>query len=106
MNPSSAESLTFEQALTDLERILRSLEDGTTSLEEALAQYERGVGLLKHCYGQLRHAEQKIQQLTGLDANGKPALQVFEHESSAERNRNELKRRLPNPQDDADRSSY
>ena len=55
------DSLRFEQALTELERILRELEDGTTSLEDALVRYERGVGLLRHCYSQLRGAEQKIQ---------------------------------------------
>jgi exodeoxyribonuclease VII small subunit len=49
MSPPSSESLSFEQALVELERILRNLEDGTTSLEESLAQYERGVGLLKGC---------------------------------------------------------
>ena len=79
----------FEQALSELERILRDLEDGTTSLEESLARYERGIGLLKHCYGQLRSAEQKIRQLSGVgedrrrqgvrELRGIEHRQVFEH---------------------------
>ena len=77
-----SESPTFEQALAELEQILRDLEDGTTTLDESLARYERGVGLLKTCYAQLQAAEQKIALLTGLDANGQPALQPFDHAAS------------------------
>ncbi len=36
MPPTQAPPLPFEQALTELETILRELEDGTTSLEDAL----------------------------------------------------------------------
>lgn len=77
----------FEQALNELDRILRELEDGTTSLEDALARYERGVGLLRMCYGQLRTAEQKIQQLAGVSEDGKPELKPFDHMSSVEKAR-------------------
>ena len=76
------EGPSFEQALAELEQILRDLEDGTTTLEESLARYERGVGLLKTCYAQLQAAEQKISLLTGLDADGKPVLQPFDHAAS------------------------
>jgi exodeoxyribonuclease VII small subunit len=75
----------FEQALGELERILRDLEDGTTTLEDALARYERGVGLLRQCYGQLRDAEQKIQQLAGLTADGKADLKPFDHTAAVEK---------------------
>jgi exodeoxyribonuclease VII small subunit len=74
-----SETQSFEQALAELEQILRDLEDGTTTLEESLARYERGVGLLKHCYAQLQVAEHRIAQLAGLDADGNPALQPFDH---------------------------
>lgn len=75
----------FEQALSELERILRDLEDGTTTLEDSLARYERGVGLLRQCYGQLRDAEQRIQQLAGLTADGKPDLKPFDHTAAVEK---------------------
>ncbi len=84
MTPSPSDSLTFEKALADLERILRNLEDGTTSLEEGLAQYERGVALLKGCYQILRDAEQRILKLAGVDEEGKPLLEPFEHTASLE----------------------
>jgi exodeoxyribonuclease VII small subunit len=77
-----SESPSFEQALAELEQILRDLEDGTTTLDESLARYERGVGLLKSCYAQLQAAEQKIALLAGLDADGKPVLQPFDHAAS------------------------
>ena len=77
-----AETPRFEQALAELERVLRDLEDGTTTLDDALARYERGVQLLRTCYGQLKDAEQKIQQLSGLNEVGKPQLQPFEHTAS------------------------
>ncbi|QEL16030.1 exodeoxyribonuclease VII small subunit [Limnoglobus roseus] len=80
-----ADTPRFEQALADLERILRDLEDGTTSLDDALARYERGVQLLRLCYGQLKEAEQKIQQLSGVSEDGKPQLQVFDHVASVDK---------------------
>jgi exodeoxyribonuclease VII small subunit len=86
----------FEQALGELEKILRDLEDGTTSLEDALARYERGVGLLKHCYAQLRDAEQRIRQLAGVDEDGKPVLQPFEHTAAIEKAKPPAQRPRPN----------
>jgi exodeoxyribonuclease VII small subunit len=79
MSDSPPDNPTFEQALTQLEQIVRELEDGSTGLEESLARYEAGVALLKRCYAQLRQAEQRILQLTGLDEQGRPATVPFEH---------------------------
>ncbi|MGL4420114.1 MAG: exodeoxyribonuclease VII small subunit, partial [Gemmataceae bacterium] len=64
------DELDFEQALQELERLLRQLENGQTTLEESLLHYERGVQLVRICQSQLQQAEHKIQQLTGLDENG------------------------------------
>ena len=84
MGDSPPNNLTFEQALEDLEKIVRELEDGQIGLEESLARYEVGVGLLKRCYGQLQAAEQRVLLLTGTDAEGQPILQPFEHTATAE----------------------
>lgn len=84
MPPHDPPPVRFEDALRELEVILRDLEDGTTSLEDALARYERGVGLLRHCYGQLKDAEQRVRLLAGLTDDGRPDLQPFEHTSSLE----------------------
>ena len=85
MNEPPADELTFEQALLLLEQTVRNLEDGQIGLEEALAHYEAGVGLIKRCYARLREAEQRILQLTGLSEDGKPVLQPFQHEATANR---------------------
>ncbi len=79
MGDIPTDNVTFEQALTDLEGIVRALEDGTAGLEESLAQYERGVGLLKRCYNQLQQAEQRILLLAGEGAEGQPLVRPFEH---------------------------
>jgi exodeoxyribonuclease VII small subunit len=75
----TAEPQTFEQALADLERIVRDLEDGRTGLEESMRRYEQGVALLKRCYGQLRQAEQRINELVGSDRAGTPVTKPFDH---------------------------
>ena len=53
----------FEDAVTELERIVASMESGSLSLEESLARFERGIALLHHCRGALESAEQKIRVL-------------------------------------------
>ena len=74
----------FEQALAELDGILRELEDGTTTLEDALARYERGVALLRQCYGQLRDAEQRVKVLAAVTEDGTPDLRPFDHVASIE----------------------
>jgi exodeoxyribonuclease VII small subunit len=77
--------LTFEQALAELDRIVRELEDGKVGLEESLARYEQGVALLKKCYAQLRRAELRVQELVGIDEQGNPITKPFQHAPSAEK---------------------
>ena len=74
----------FEDALRELDVILRDLEEGTVSLEDSLARYERGINLLRQCYGQLKDAEHRVQMLTGTRENGSPELQPFEPASAVE----------------------
>lgn len=71
----------FEQALAELDGILRELEDGGTTLEDALTRYERGVSLLRQCYGQLRDAEQRVKVLS-LAEDGAADLKPFDHVAS------------------------
>ena len=84
MQEPATDNLTFEQALVELEQIVRDLEDGHTGLEESLLRYEQGVGLLRRCYAQLRAAEQRILLLTGEDGDGKPITSLFEHAATLE----------------------
>lgn len=54
-------ALSFEEALAELERIVKSLEDGRQKLEEALKAYERGTLLRKHCEAKLAEVENRIE---------------------------------------------
>jgi exodeoxyribonuclease VII small subunit len=92
--------LRFEQALAELETILRDLEDGTTSLEDALARYERGVGLLRQCYAQLSAAEQKVKLLAGLTDDGGADLKPFDHVATIEAAKASV-RKKPKPAGDS-----
>lgn len=77
-------ALTFEQALAELDRVVRDLEDGKIGLEESLRRYEEGVSLLQRCYGQLKQAEQRILELVGVDDTGTPRVRPFEHTATLE----------------------
>lgn len=79
MSTPADEPLSFEQALAELDRLVRELEDGKISLEDSLARYERGVKLLHRCHSQLRQAEVRIGELVGQDAFGEPITRPFDH---------------------------
>lgn len=54
-------SLSFEDALAELERIVRGLEGGQQRLDDAIAAYERGTKLRRHCEAKLAEAEARVQ---------------------------------------------
>lgn len=64
-SPGAAQSeikdLPFEEALSQLEGIVRSLEGGKSTLAQAIAEYERGTALRRHCEAKLAEAEAKVQ---------------------------------------------
>lgn len=57
------ESLTYEQALAQLDDTLRALEEGKLSLEEAIAAVARGRDYLELCERKLEEARQRIESL-------------------------------------------
>jgi len=54
------EPMTFEQALTRLEAIVRTLEAGELPLDETVRLYEEGQRLRLYCEQYLADAEQRI----------------------------------------------
>ena len=56
-------SPTFEQALSELDTIVASMEDGKLTLDELVTKFEQGSKLLQICQKQLGEAELKIEQL-------------------------------------------
>ncbi len=61
--------LPFEQALAELEEIVKALEAGNVPLEKSIALYERGDALKKHCDSLLKAAEARVEKIT-TDASG------------------------------------
>ncbi len=62
---SPVESLSYEQAMAEMEGIIQKMEGEQLTLEEALALFERGQALAKRCADLLTQAELKVRQLTG-----------------------------------------
>lgn len=60
---SSLDELSFEDALTELEQIVRALENGQMKLEEAISAYERGAALRRHCDKRLGEAEMRVKAI-------------------------------------------
>ena len=58
------ESLSYEEAFQELERIVTGLEEQVTNLDQAIQLFERGQGLAKHCSAILEKAELKVEELT------------------------------------------
>ena len=57
--------LSFEKALTELEKIVGRMESGELSLEQALAAHKRGLELARFCQKQLEVAQQQVKVLEG-----------------------------------------
>lgn len=63
------ENLSFEEAMKELETLVRKLEEGRVPLKEAITAYERGTSLRKHNEKLLEEARLKIDQIAQ-DAGG------------------------------------
>jgi exodeoxyribonuclease VII small subunit len=55
--------LSFEQALSELERIVAELESGAADLERAVEVYKRGALLRAHCEAKLKAAQLKVEKI-------------------------------------------
>ena len=60
---SDIAALSFEDALAELDRIVRGLDGGQQKLSDAIAAYERGVLLRRHCEAKLAEAEARVATL-------------------------------------------
>jgi len=68
-SPKAVEKLSFEDALEELETIVRKLEAGEAPLEDSITAYERGTALKRHCEDKLREAQIKIEKISISDDN-------------------------------------
>ena len=75
--PPEIASLSFEDALAELERIVKGLEGGQQKLEDAIGAYERGAALRRHCEAKLAEAEARVQAIV-VTADGSLSLGTAE----------------------------
>ena len=61
--PADIAAMSFEEALTELEQIVRRLEGGQVKLDEAILSYERGAQLKRHCERKLSEAQQRVDRI-------------------------------------------
>ncbi len=74
------DSLPFEEAIAELESIVKEMESERLPLDKLVERYERGSALLQTCQKRLKEAEQRIE----LIASGKSASNDSEKEASLE----------------------
>lgn len=63
----SVEKMSFEEALSELEKIVQKIDSGQENLSDAISSFERGVTLRKHCDSMLKDAKMKIEKITNTD---------------------------------------
>jgi len=66
------DQLSYEDALAELETLIRQLETGTIDLADSIKAYERGVALAARCSGLLEDTEKKVKRLV-LGPRGEPS---------------------------------
>jgi exodeoxyribonuclease VII small subunit len=71
--------LSFEEALGELEGIVRRLEEGSGNLEDSIVAYERGVALQRHCDAKLQEAQMRVERIV-LGRNGVVAAEPISFE--------------------------
>ncbi len=61
--PADIAKMSFEDALAELEAIVRRLEAGQGKLDEAIDAYERGAALKRHCEARLQEAQLRVERI-------------------------------------------
>lgn len=77
-NNQHIETMSYEEALAELEKIIASLEADTPTLQEAIELYERGQLLAQRCTNLLEKAQLKVQTLS----SARPMEGEFESDGS------------------------
>src|SRR3981189_2312390 len=63
INTTDIAAMSFEDALAELEQIVRRLEAGQVKLDDAIQCYERGAQLKQHCERKLNAAQQRVDRI-------------------------------------------
>lgn len=70
----------FEDAMRELEDIVKRLESGDLPLEESLKIFEKGVTLSRYCFNKLEEAEKRVSIL--IKDEGGIKREPFEYEAN------------------------
>ncbi len=73
--------LSFEEAMGELEGIVRLLEEGQADLDSSIKQYERGTRLKDHCMKRLADARLKVEKIMQ-NADGTVSTEPFDEQAS------------------------
>ena len=87
--PSGPTIATFEEAVKRLSEIVQTLERGDLPLEESLRLFEEGVKLSRVSQERLDAAQKKVEQLLGVDAQGRARTEPFQTQAAGERDDDE-----------------
>ena len=61
--PPDIIAMSFEEALAELEQIVKRLEEGKGKLDDAIDSYERGAQLKQHCETKLSEAQGRVDKI-------------------------------------------
>lgn len=77
-------ALSFDEALSELQRTVAELEQGGSPLERSIALYERGVALHERCARLLGDAELRVQRLLERSSGALEAAEIRAADAAAE----------------------
>ena len=75
---TSPEGVSFEESTRRLAQIVAELEGGELPLDRSLSLFEEGVRLARAAQDRLDKAERRVEELLGIDEQGRPILRDLE----------------------------
>ncbi|WP_018923829.1 exodeoxyribonuclease VII small subunit [Salsuginibacillus kocurii] len=66
------EEKSFEEAMEELEQLVKQLETGDVPLEKAITLYQNGMELTKLCNDKLERVEKQMDQILNEDGEVEP----------------------------------
>ena len=66
-NDNVIDTMTFEEAMNELEKLVVSLDKGDISLDQAISAYDKGSRLKDLCQKKLNEAKMKVETIQSSD---------------------------------------
>ena len=78
MTDKPVAGMSFEEAMAELEGVVKALESGDVPLDRSITLYERGAALKGHCEARLKAAEEKVAMITRVEGGVPKAMTPVE----------------------------